>query len=147
MSNTVLVTGGAGYIGSHTVYALLDRGDKVVVLDNLSTGVKAQIGKDAIFVPGDVADSPLVKTIIADHGVDAVIHFAGSIVVPDSVRDPLAYYDNNVVKTHSLLQAVVEAGVRQFFFPPRPRSMPRTHPSRWQKNRPNRRSVPMPAPS
>jgi UDP-glucose 4-epimerase len=116
MSDTVLVTGGAGYIGSHTVYALLDRGDKVVVLDNLSTGVKAQVGKGAVFVQGDVADSPLVKKIIAEQGVDAVIHFAGSIVVPDSVRDPLAYYDNNVVRTRSLMQAVVEAGVTQFIF-------------------------------
>lgn len=116
MSNVVLVTGGAGYIGSHTVYALLDRGDRVVVLDNLSTGVKAQVGKDAIFVQGDVADAGLVKKIVAEHGVDAVIHFAGSIVVPESVRDPLAYYDNNVVKTRSLMQAVVEAGVKQFIF-------------------------------
>src|SRR5271154_5360977 len=99
MSDLVLVTGGAGYIGSHTVYALLDRGDKVVVLDNLSTGVKAQVGEAAGFVQGDVADEGLVKKVIADHGVDAVIHFAGSIVVPDSVADPLGYYENNVVKS------------------------------------------------
>ena len=116
MYDTVLVTGGAGYIGSHTVYALLDRGDKVVVLDNLSTGVKAQVGKDAAFVQGDVADAGLVKKIITQHKVDAVIHFAGSIVVPESVRDPLAYYDNNVVKSRSLLQAVIEAGVKKFIF-------------------------------
>lgn len=113
---TTLVTGGAGYIGSHTVYALLDRGDKVVVLDNLSTGVKAQVGREAAFVSGDVADSALVKTIIAEYRVNAVIHFAGSIVVPDSVADPLAYYDNNVVKTRALIQAVVEAGVKGFIF-------------------------------
>jgi UDP-glucose 4-epimerase len=116
MSDLVLVTGGAGYIGSHTVHALLDRGDRVVVLDNLSTGMKAQVGKDAVFVQGDVADAALVKQIIAEHRVDAVIHFAGSIVVPESVRDPLTYYDNNVVKTRTLLQAVVEAGVKQFIF-------------------------------
>jgi UDP-glucose 4-epimerase len=116
MSDTVLVTGGAGYIGSHTVYALLDRGDKVVVLDDLSTGVKAQVGKDAIFIQGDVADTALVKQIIAGHGVQSVIHFAGAIVVPDSMRDPLSYYDTNVVKTRSLLQAVVEAGVKHFIF-------------------------------
>src|SRR3569623_54702 len=91
LSKTVLVTGGAGYIGSHTVYALLDRGDKVVVLDNLSTGVRAQVGADALFVEGDAADAGLVKKIIAGHGVDAVIHFAGSIVVPESVADPLSY--------------------------------------------------------
>ena len=86
---TTLVTGGAFYDSGHTVYALLDRGDSVVVLDNLSTGVKAQVGKGAALVQGDVADSALVKQIIADHKVDAVIHFAGSIVVPESVADPL----------------------------------------------------------
>src|SRR5580698_4383482 len=90
LSDVVLVTGGAGYIGSHTVYALLDRGDKVVVLDDLSTGVKAQVGKNAVFVEGDVADTDLVKKAIAEHGVKSVIHFAGAIVVPDSVRDPLS---------------------------------------------------------
>jgi UDP-glucose 4-epimerase len=113
---TTLVTGGAGYIGSHTVYALLDRGDSVVVLDNLSTGVKAQVGQAAAFVQGDVADSALVKRIVADHKVDAVIHFAGSIVVPESVTDPLAYYANNVSRTRDLLQAIVEAGVKNFIF-------------------------------
>ncbi len=113
---TTLVTGGAGYIGSHTVYALLDRGDYVVVLDNLSTGVKGQVGKDAVFVQGDVADAALVKRIVAEHKVDAVIHFAGSIVVPESVADPLGYYDNNVIKGRALIQAVVEAGVKHFIF-------------------------------
>lgn len=113
---TTLVTGGAGYIGSHTVYALLDRGDQVVVLDNLSTGVKSQVGQGAIFVQGDVADAALVKKIIADHRVDAVIHFAGSIVVPDSVVDPLGYYENNVVKSRSLIQACVESGVQSLIF-------------------------------
>ena len=113
---TVLVTGGAGYIGSHTVYALLDRGDKVAVLDDLSTGVKAQVGKGAVFFQGDVADTALVKTIIAQQGVDAVIHFAGSIVVPESVADPLFYYENNVVKTRTLLQACVESGIANFIF-------------------------------
>jgi UDP-glucose 4-epimerase len=113
---TVLVTGGAGYIGSHTVYALLDRGDKVVVLDNLSTGVQSQIGGDAIFVQGDIADSALVKSLIAQHAIEMVIHFAGSIVVPDSVADPLSYYENNVVKTRALIQACVESGVQGFIF-------------------------------
>ena len=113
---TVLVTGGAGYIGSHTVYALLDRGDSVVVLDNLTTGRRSQVGERAVFVEGDVADTALVKKIVADHKVDAVIHFAGSIVVPDSVADPLSYYENNVVRTRALIQALVEAQVRQFIF-------------------------------
>ena len=113
---TTLVTGGAGYIGSHTIYALLDRGDKVVVLDNLSTGVKAQVGASATFIQGDVADAGPAKKIIADHGVDSVIHFAGSIVVPDSVADPLGYYENNVVKSRALIAACVEAGVKHFLF-------------------------------
>jgi UDP-glucose 4-epimerase len=113
---TTLVTGGAGYIGSHTIYALLERGDKVVVLDNLSTGVKAQVGSSAAFVQGDVADGALVKKTIADHGVDSVIHFAGSIVVPDSVADPLGYYENNVVKSRALIASCVEADVKHFLF-------------------------------
>jgi UDP-glucose 4-epimerase len=113
---TILVTGGAGYIGSHTVYALLDRGDKVVVLDNLSTGVKAQVGEGAAFVLGDVADTALVQKTISDHGVESVIHFAGSIVVPDSMADPLGYYDNNVVKSRSLIASCVGCGVGQLIF-------------------------------
>ncbi|HEY0265936.1 MAG TPA: UDP-glucose 4-epimerase GalE [Rhizomicrobium sp.] len=113
---TTLITGGAGYIGSHTVYALLDRGDAVVVLDDLSTGMRGQVGEKAAFVQGDIADAALVKRTIAAHGVDAVIHFAGSIVVPESVADPLGYYENNVVKSRSLIQACVEAGVPSFIF-------------------------------
>src|SRR5580692_2318349 len=113
---TTLVTGGAGYIGSHTVYALLDRGDKIVVLDNLSTGVKAQVGHAATFVQGDVADAALVKSVIADHRIDSVIHFAGSIVVPDSVADPLGYYENNVLKSRVLIAACVDSGVKHFLF-------------------------------
>ena len=113
---TVLVTGGAGYIGSHTTYALLDRGDKVVVLDNLSTGRRSQVGEDAVFVEGDVSDQDLVRDIIAVHGIDAVIHFAGSIVVPESVNEPLRYYQNNVVATRALIEACVLSGVDKFIF-------------------------------
>jgi UDP-glucose 4-epimerase len=113
---TVLVTGGAGYIGSHTVHALLDRGDRVVVLDNLSTGVRAQVGDGAAFVEGDIADRNRVRTVIADHQVTAIIHFAGSIVVPESVAQPLAYYRNNVVASHALIEAAIEAGIEQFIF-------------------------------
>ncbi len=113
---TILVTGGAGYIGSHTVYALLDRGDEVVVLDNLSTGVRAQVGEGARFVQGDIADSALVKRLVSEHQVDAVIHFAGSIVVPDLVADPLGYYENNVIKSRALIAALVESGVQLFIF-------------------------------
>ena len=113
---SILVTGGAGYIGSHTVYALLDRGDTVVVLDNLSTGVRAQVGEKAAFVQGDIADTALVKKTLSEHKVDAVIHFAGSMVVADSVADPLGYYENNVVKSRALVQSCIEADVRQFIF-------------------------------
>ena len=113
---SVLITGGAGYIGSHTTYALLDRGDDVVVLDNLTTGVRAQIGTKASFVEGNAGDAALVKRTIAAHNVDAVIHFAGSIVVPESVAQPLRYYENNVVVSRSLIEAVIEAGVKQFIF-------------------------------
>ena len=113
---TTLITGGAGYIGSHTVHALLDRGDKVVVLDDLSTGIKAQVGEQAVFVKGDAADQALVGRLVDEHGISAVIHFAGSIVVPESVADPLGYYENNVVKSRALIAACVVAGVKQFIF-------------------------------
>jgi UDP-glucose 4-epimerase len=113
---TVLVTGGAGYIGSHTVYALLDRGDEVVVLDNLSTGSRSQVGEKAVFVQGEVADRDLVARLIRDHNIDSVIHFAGSIVVPESVAEPLAYYANNVVASRALIEVCVKAGVGQFIF-------------------------------
>jgi len=113
---TTLVTGGAGYIGSHTVHALLDRGDAVVVLDDLSTGVRAQVGEAASFVKGDVADRALLEKTIRDHGIDAVIHFAGSIVVPESVADPLAYYENNVVKSREVIAACLATGVKNFIF-------------------------------
>ncbi|MBV9548516.1 MAG: UDP-glucose 4-epimerase GalE [Alphaproteobacteria bacterium] len=113
---TTLVTGGAGYIGSHTVYGLLDRGDEVVVLDDLSTGVRAQVGEGAAFVRGDVGDRALLEATIRDHGVDAVIHFAGSIVVPESVADPLAYYGNNVVKSREVIAACLAAGVKKLIF-------------------------------
>ena len=113
---TVLVTGGAGYIGSHMTYALGDAGERVVVLDNLSTGVRANVAPDAVFVQGDVGDAALVKHLIAEHGIDAVIHFAGSIVVPESVEQPLAYYANNTAASRSLIEACVDAGVKAFIF-------------------------------
>jgi UDP-glucose 4-epimerase len=113
---TVLVTGGAGYIGSHTTYALLDRGDKVVVLDNLSTGRRSQVGEGATFVEGDVGDVDLVRAVLREHGIESVIHFAGSIVVPESVSQPLRYYENNVVATRALLAACVDANVKHFIF-------------------------------
>ena len=113
---SVLVTGGAGYIGSHMVWALVERGEDVVVLDNLSTGVRALVADKAKFVEGNVGDGALVAKVLADHKVDAVIHFAGSIVVPDSVADPLGYYENNVVKSRALIASCVAAGVKHFLF-------------------------------
>jgi UDP-glucose 4-epimerase len=113
---SVLVTGGAGYIGSHMTYALLDRGEKVVVLDNLSTGNRSLVGEKALLVEGEAGDTALVRRLIADHAIDAAIHFAGSIVVPDSVADPLAYYANNTVASRALIAACVEGGVRNFIF-------------------------------
>ncbi len=112
----VLVTGGAGYIGSHMVLALIDAGEEVVVLDDLSTGFARAVHPKARFVQGDVADEALVRQLIAQHGIDAVIHFAARIVVPDSVSDPLGYYLANTVKSRALLAATVAAGVRHFVF-------------------------------
>jgi len=113
---TVLVTGGAGYIGSHMVWELVDAGEEVVVLDRLSTGFDWAVAPEARLVVGDIADSRLVAGLIDGFSVDAVIHFAGSIVVPESVADPLAYYDNNTVRTRALLEAAVRGGVRHFIF-------------------------------
>ncbi|MFN3743920.1 MAG: UDP-glucose 4-epimerase GalE [Hyphomicrobiaceae bacterium] len=113
---TVLVTGGAGYIGSHMVLALADAGEQVVVLDNLSTGFRWAVDPRARLVEGDTGDERLVARLLKEHDVEAIIHFAGSIVVPDSVIDPLGYYLNNTVKSRSLLAAAVAAGVPHFIF-------------------------------
>ena len=113
---TVLVTGGAGYIGSHMVLDLLDLGESVVVLDNLSTGFRWAVPTNATLVVGDVGDQDLVRSIVRKHGVKAIIHFAGSIVVPESVADPLGYYHNNTVKSRALMEVAVEMGIEQFIF-------------------------------
>ncbi len=112
----VLVTGGAGYIGSHMVLALTDAGEDVVVLDNLSTGFAWAVAPAAKLVQGDIGDEALIATLIAEYKVDAIVHFAGSIVVPDSVTDPLGYYLNNTVKSRSLMAAAVAGGVKNFIF-------------------------------
>ncbi|MCF6100258.1 UDP-glucose 4-epimerase GalE [Mesorhizobium muleiense] len=113
---TVLVTGGAGYIGSHMVWELLDAGESVVVLDRLSTGFEWAVAPEAKLVVGDVADKELVGGVIRDNHVDAIIHFAGSIVVPESVADPLGYYENNTCKTRTLIETAVHEGVPNFIF-------------------------------
>ena len=112
----VLVTGGAGYIGSHAVLALLDAGWSVVVIDNLTTGFEWAIPSQAVFAKGDIADQALVAGLIERHGIGAIIHFAGSIVVPESVENPLKYYENNTVKSRSLIESAVRGGVRHFIF-------------------------------
>src|SRR5271165_244419 len=112
----ILVTGGAGYIGSHMVLAAIDRGEEVVVVDNLSTGVRGHVSTDAHFVEGGAGDRALIGKLIAEHKIDAIIHFAGSIVVPESVADPLSYYENNTVVARNLIEAAVKGGVRHFIF-------------------------------
>jgi UDP-glucose 4-epimerase len=112
----VLVTGGAGYIGSHMVLALTDAGEDVVVLDNLTTGFWWAVAPKARLVEGDVADDALLDSLMAGGAIDAVVHFAGSIVVPESVADPLGYYLNNTVKSRALIAAAVRAKVPRFIF-------------------------------
>lgn len=112
----VLVTGGGGYIGSHMVWALLDAGEDVVVIDRLSTGFRWAIAPEARMYEGDIADAALLSRIFGENTIDAVIHFAGSIVVPDSVSDPLGYYENNTVKSRALIASVIEAGIPHFVF-------------------------------
>jgi len=113
---TVLVTGGAGYIGSQMVHELVDAGERVVVLDNLSTGHRWAVAEGVQLLVGETGDQPLVTEIIRDHGVEAIIHFAASIVVPDSVRDPLGYYRNNTANSRTLIECAVKGGVRHFIF-------------------------------
>jgi UDP-glucose 4-epimerase len=113
---SILVTGGAGYIGSHMVLALVDQGEDVVVLDNLSTGYWWSVSPKAKLVEGDIGDEAMLDRIMSEHKFDAVVHFAGSIVVPDSVRDPLGYYLNNTVKSRMLMACAVKAGIPRFIF-------------------------------
>src|SRR5688572_16205960 len=114
-NSTVLVTGGAGYIGSHTVLQLVARGERVVVLDNLSTGFRRAVGSVPLVV-GNVGDRALVDKVLADHKVDTIIHFAAAVIVPESVTDPLKYYGNNTCATRALLEAASNAGVKHVVF-------------------------------
>jgi len=112
----VLVTGGAGYIGGHMVLALRDAGHNPVVFDNLSTGFRWSVPEDVPLVVGDVGDYELVLQTLKSHSIDAIVHFAAKLIVPESVRDPLGYYLNNTVKSRSLLAAAVAAGIKTFVF-------------------------------
>ena len=113
---TVLVTGGAGYIGSHMALRLGDAGEPTVVLDNLTTGFDWAVDHRATFVQGDASDMDFVGKLIAQHKITEIIHFAGSIVVPESVTDPLKYYRNNTATSRNLLEAAVKGGVERFIF-------------------------------
>ncbi|MDP2733306.1 MAG: UDP-glucose 4-epimerase GalE [Hoeflea sp.] len=113
---TVLVTGGAGYIGSHMVWALLDAGEEVVVVDRLSTGFDWAVAPEAKLVRADISDTGIVAGIIRSHGIKAIIHFAGSISVPESMVDPLGYYHNNTANSLTLIRTAIENGVDKFVF-------------------------------
>jgi len=113
---TILVTGGAGYIGSHMVLDLLETGEEIVVFDDLSTGFPWLVPQGVTLVEGDIGDKALLSRVIADHQIDAIAHFAAKIVVPDSMSDPLGYYLNNTSKARTLIEAAVEGGVKHFIF-------------------------------
>ncbi len=112
----VLVTGGAGYIGGHMVLALVDSGEKPIVVDNLSTGFAWAVPPQAKLVVGDFGDEALIARLIGEHEIDAIAHFAAKIVVPESVADPLGYYLNNVAKARNLIETAVKGGVKRFLF-------------------------------
>lgn len=113
---TVLVTGGAGYIGSHTVLALAEAGEDVVVIDDLSTGFSTYLPEGVPLFIGDAGDENLLEGVIAQHDIESIIHFAGSVVVPDSMRDPLGYYRNNFMTARNLLNVAVKRGISRFIF-------------------------------
>lgn len=113
---SVLVTGGAGYIGSHAVLALKDAGWDVAVIDNLTTGFRFAVPEDVTLYEGDIEDSALLAKIFAEQGTGAIMHFAGSIIVPESVENPLKYYHNNTAKSRALIEAAVKAGIAHFIF-------------------------------
>lgn len=112
----ILITGGAGYIGSHVALAFLDSGYDVVVLDNFSTGVEKAIPEGADFIKGDCEDKPLLRELFKTHKIDGIIHMAGSIIVPESVENPLKYYQNNTMATVALLEESAKAGIDKFVF-------------------------------
>ena len=116
MTNKVLVTGGAGYIGSHTAHQLIENGYQVVVVDNLSTGFRQAVPDQAVFVEGDVGDTALINQVIDEHNVEDIIHFAAHLLVPESVAKPMKYYRNNVVASQNLINAALENNIKNFIF-------------------------------
>ncbi|HEX5537552.1 MAG TPA: UDP-glucose 4-epimerase GalE [Sphingobium sp.] len=116
MKPTVLVTGGAGYIGSHAVLALKDAGWPVIVIDNLSTGFRFAVPGDVPLIEADIADQAAVERALTQYDVRAIMHFAGSIIVPESVENPLKYYHNNTAKSRALIESAVRCGVAHFIF-------------------------------
>lgn len=115
-NQNVLVTGGAGYIGSHAVLALADAGHNPVVVDNLVTGFRWAVADEIPFYVGDISDSELVARIISEQNIAAILHFAGSVVVPESVTNPLKYYDNNTAKSRALIETAISSGVKHMIF-------------------------------
>lgn len=116
MSGNILVTGGAGYIGSHTVKALLEQGESVVVLDNLYSGFRSAVTDECTFIEGNVGNQELVDRILHDHQIESVLHFAAHTVVPESVSNPLKYYQNNTANTRNLIECCVNYDVKHFVF-------------------------------
>ncbi|MED5078537.1 UDP-glucose 4-epimerase GalE, partial [Geobacillus stearothermophilus] len=112
----ILVCGGAGYIGSHAVYRLLEKGERVVVVDNLQTGHREAVHRDAVFCQGDIRDRDFLREVFRQHDIEAVIHFAANSLVGESMEEPLKYYDNNVYGTQVLLEVMKEFGVKQIVF-------------------------------
>ena len=113
---TILVTGGAGYIGSHMVLELLDRGEDVVVIDDLSTGIRKSVPESVKFFVGDIGDIDFTHNLLRTYAIDTIFHFAGSVIVPESVADPLKYYRNNTANSRNLMESATKAGVRFFIF-------------------------------
>ena len=116
MSKTILVTGGAGYIGSHTAWRLLEKGHQVVILDNLITGFKSVVPEKAEFIEGDVGDSDLVRQLIETYNIEDIVHFAAHLLVPESVAQPARYYKNNVVASQNLINTALAAEIKHFIF-------------------------------
>ncbi|MBO6918660.1 MAG: UDP-glucose 4-epimerase GalE [Rhizobiaceae bacterium] len=112
----IMITGGAGYIGSHMMWALLDRGETPVIVDRLSSGFRWAIPQEVPFYQVDIADRDAVAKIIGEHKIDAIVHFAGSISVPESIANPLSYYKNNTVNSHGLIQTALDCGVEAMVF-------------------------------